>query len=75
MQTFTLASKALEDLKGIGRFTQFRWGRQQRLNYLAMLDNSFQQLAADPLIGQDASDIRRPAAHYLWWQGAGTSEH
>jgi toxin ParE1/3/4 len=59
MQTFTLASKALEDLKGIGRFTQFRWGRQQRLNYLAMLDNSFQQLAADPLIGQDASDIRR----------------
>lgn len=42
MPTFTLVSKALEALKGIGRFTQSRWGRQQRLNYLAMLDNSFQ---------------------------------
>lgn len=42
MPTFTLVSKALEALKGIGRFTQSRWERQQRLNYLAMLDNSFQ---------------------------------
>lgn len=58
MPVFTLTNKALADLKDIARFTQSRWGREQRLHYLTMLDGCFHQLAADPLIGRDCSEIR-----------------
>lgn len=46
------------DLKEIGRYTQTRWGREQRGLYLQMLDVSFQQLAANPLKRKDCSEIR-----------------
>jgi toxin ParE1/3/4 len=49
---------AKADLKEIARFTQNRWGREQRNLYLQMLDVSFQQLAANPLKGKDCNDIR-----------------
>lgn len=49
MSTFTLTNKAVADLRDIGRYTLERWGREQRNLYLRMLDESFQQLAANPL--------------------------
>jgi toxin ParE1/3/4 len=49
---------AKADLKEIGNYTQNRWGREQRDQYLRMLDVSFHQLAASPLKGKDGSDIR-----------------
>lgn len=58
MPTFTLTNKAKADLKGIARFTQDRWGHDQRNLYLQMLDISFQQLAFNPLKGKDCSEIR-----------------
>lgn len=58
MPSFTLTNMAKADLKEIARFTQNRWGREQRNLYLQMLDISFQQLAANPLKGKDCSDIR-----------------
>ena len=58
MPSFTLTNRAIADLKEIGRNTQNRWGREQRDQYLKMLDVSFQQLAANPLKGKDCSDIR-----------------
>lgn len=58
MPTFTLTNIAKADLKDIGRFTQTRWGREQRDLYLTMLDVSFQQLAANPLKGKACSEIR-----------------
>ena len=58
MPTFTLTNMAKSDLKEIAKFTQNRWGREQRDLYLQMLDVSFQQLAANPLKGKDCSDIR-----------------
>jgi len=58
MPTFTLTNMAKADLKEIAKFTQNRWGREQRDLYLQMLDVSFQQLAANPLKGKDCSDIR-----------------
>jgi len=58
MPTFTLTNKAKADLKGIARFTQDRWGHDQRNLYLQMLDISFQQLAINPLKGKDCSEIR-----------------
>ena len=58
MPAFTLTNMAKADLKEIAKFTQNRWGREQRDLYLQMLDVSFQQLAANPLKGKDCSDIR-----------------
>lgn len=58
MPAFILTNMAKADLKEIARFTQNRWGRQQRDLYLQMLDISFRQLAANPLKGKDCSDIR-----------------
>ena len=58
MASFTLTNLAKADLKEIGLYTQKRWGREQRNLCLSMLDASFQQLAANPLVGKDCSDIR-----------------
>lgn len=58
MPAFTLTNLAKADLKEIARFTQTRWGREQRDLYLQMLDLSFQQLAANPLKGKDCSEVR-----------------
>jgi toxin ParE1/3/4 len=58
MPAFTLSNMAKADLKGIAKFTQNRWGHDQRNLYLQMLDISFQQLAVNPLKGKDCSEIR-----------------
>lgn len=58
MPLFTLTKKALADLIEIGRYTQKRWGTEQRNSYLTMLDGCFQQLAADPLTGRACDEIR-----------------
>lgn len=58
MKAFVLTNRAKFDLKEIGRYTQKTWGRDQRNHYLRMLDIYFQQLAANPLIGNDCSEIR-----------------
>ncbi|MBU5613162.1 type II toxin-antitoxin system RelE/ParE family toxin [Geomonas azotofigens] len=55
---FTLTQKAVADLTEIARYTQLKWGREQRNKYLALLDSCFQQLAANPHKGKDCSDIR-----------------
>ena len=58
MPSFTLTKRALNDLVEIGTYTQRHWGCGQRNNYLTMLDGCFQQLAANPLMGKDCSEIR-----------------
>jgi toxin ParE1/3/4 len=58
MTTFTLTKRAMADLVDIGRYTQERWGQEQRNKYLSMLDSCFQQLAESPTKGKDCSDIR-----------------
>jgi toxin ParE1/3/4 len=58
MASFTLTNLAKADLKEIGCYTQKRWGREQRDLYLGLLDASFHQLAANPLVGKDCSEIR-----------------
>ena len=59
MATFSLTKRAMADLIEIGRYTQKRWGVEQRNKYLTMLDSSFQQLAVDPLKGKNCSEIRQ----------------
>lgn len=58
MPAFTLTRKAKEDLKEIARYTQERWGREQRDLYLRLLDGCFRQLAGKPSQGSDCSEIR-----------------
>ena len=58
MPTFSLTKQALEDLREIGRYTQERWGREQRRHYLALLDRSFNALAQNPNQGLRCDEIR-----------------
>lgn len=39
MTKFILTKRAMVDLVDIGRYTQERWGQEQRNKYLSMLDN------------------------------------
>lgn len=58
MPRFSLTKQALEDLREIGRYTQRRWGREQRRHYLALLDRCFHTLAENPNQGQRCDEIR-----------------
>ncbi len=58
MASFYLTNAAKADLKEIGRYTRKQWGVAQRDKYLTMLNGCFQDLAIQPLRGQDCSDIR-----------------
>ena len=58
MLPFRLTQKAKDDLKRIGRFTQQKWGREQRNRYLSRLDNGFQMVARQPEIGKPCDYIR-----------------
>lgn len=58
MATFTLTEKAKSDLKDIARFTQKRWGRDQRNQYLKDLDACFFRLADNPSLGRECSEVR-----------------
>jgi len=68
MATFTLTNAAKNDLKDIARFTQKRWGREQRNKYLKTLDNSFHQLASNPAIGKTCNEIK--AGYYKFPTGS-----
>jgi len=59
MPSFTLTKKAVSDLLEIGRYTELHWGKEQRNKYLAKLDACFHQVAADPFMGKDCSDIHK----------------
>ncbi|MBE9487334.1 MAG: type II toxin-antitoxin system RelE/ParE family toxin [Desulfuromonadales bacterium] len=58
MANFTLTVKAKSDLKYIARYTQKRWGKEQRNKYLKILDDSLRQLAGNPSMGRECSEIR-----------------
>jgi toxin ParE1/3/4 len=58
MPKFFLTEKAKDDLKKIARFTQKRWGKEQRNTYLKSLDSGFQQLGDNPYIGRPCDEIK-----------------
>jgi toxin ParE1/3/4 len=58
MPDFRITAKAIGDLRYIGRYTQDRWGREQRNNYLSMLDSCFHTIAYQPRIGVACDNIR-----------------
>lgn len=59
MGTFSLTHAAKNDLRGIARFTEERWGRVQRRHYLKGLDEAFRMLADSPKLG-NACDYIEP---------------
>ncbi|MGH7495658.1 MAG: type II toxin-antitoxin system RelE/ParE family toxin [bacterium] len=49
--------QARADLRDISRFTDARWGREQRMGYLGRLKNRFPQLANHPQTGRKRYEI------------------
>lgn len=74
MPRFVLTNAAKADLKSIGRYTEKAWGREQRNRYLALLDASMHDLADNPTLGRDCSEIRvgyrrfRTGKHLLFYR-------
>ncbi len=78
MRDFVLTRAARGDLLDIGRFTASRWGKAQRNAYLARLDDAFHQLAENPELGPDCSNIRPGirkfpiGSHVVYYRRTGT---
>jgi toxin ParE1/3/4 len=64
MRKFLLSTKAKSDLIKIARYTQLTWGKEQRNDYLKILDNSFQLLADEPELGLNCEYIRKGYSKY-----------
>ena len=62
MGSFSLTKAAKKDLRSIAKFTEERWGREQRKHYLKGMDDTFQLLADTPQLGTDCGYI---APHLL----------
>lgn len=58
MSKFELSNKAKGDLIKIAKYTQLTWGTAQRNDYLKLLDNTFHQLAGEPMLGVNCDYIR-----------------
>ena len=58
MSKFELSGKAKNDLIKIAKYTQLTWGTAQRNDYLKLLDNTFHQLADEPMLGVTCDYIR-----------------
>jgi toxin ParE1/3/4 len=77
MAGFFLSGKAKADVKEIGRYTQQRWGVEQRNRYLGELDACFQKIGANPTLGNSAEAIRagyrriREGSHVVFFRKAG----
>jgi toxin ParE1/3/4 len=58
MPGFKIKATAKADLRGIARFTERTWGREQRNRYLTELDEAFHRLAENSELGQSCGHIR-----------------
>lgn len=55
---FKVSKEARDDIREIGRYTQRKWGKDQRRSYLNDLDKKFGLLAENPLLGRRCDSIR-----------------
>ena len=76
---FHISKKAKSDLIKIARYTQLNWGRQQRNDYLKLIDSVFHQIA-EPELGYICDYIRegyrkRPqVSHVIYYKEFGKKE-
>ena len=64
MPLVRLSPPAHDNLKRIGRDTEKKWGREQRLLYLAALKRRMHRLAASPHEGSKRDDIKPGMRHF-----------
>jgi len=64
MSKLLLSAKAKSDLTKVARYTQLTWGKEQRNNYLKILDNTFQLLADEPELRLSCDCIREGYSKY-----------
>ena len=64
---FHLTRKAYEDLKGIAVYTQENWGKDQRIVYIKMMNDTFYELSDNPDLGRKIDNIR--AGYYKYMAG------
>lgn len=57
MKGFRISNAAMTDLREIAAFTEQRWGRPQRFEYLRLIDEAFQLLADSPSVGSHCDYI------------------
>ena len=62
---YRLSPAAAADFEAIGRYTQDRWGQDQRRAYLADFVAAFERLADDPHLGRSRDDVRPGLFSYL----------
>ncbi len=77
---FSLTAKAKHDLKQIAKFTQEKWGKEQRNIYLKQFDNTFHRLAKKPELGTSCDFIKSgyrkfpQASHIIFYKLESNSE-
>lgn len=59
MSAFGLTPRALKDLDAIADYTLENWGAGQMETYLRALNDRFQWLADNPMLGRDRNDVGR----------------
>ena len=80
MGSFSLTNAAKADLRSIAKFTEERWGREQRRHYLKGMDDAFNRLADSPALGVScdyiASDLRKHPfqIHVVYYDIASTNQ-
>ncbi len=58
MKSFVLTNEAKNDLKQIARFTEKRWGKEQRNLYIKQFDDVFFMISETPLAGKPCDYIK-----------------
>lgn len=58
MKAFELTREAKEDLRKIARYTEKRWGRDQRYLYAKQFDDVFHFLSETPSVGKKCDYIK-----------------
>jgi len=80
MGSFSLTNAAKADLRNIAKFTEERWGREQRKHYLKGMDDTFRRLADSSALGVSceyiAPDLRKHPfqSHVIYYDIASTTE-
>ncbi len=58
MKLFELTREAKEDLRKIAKYTEKRWGRDQRNLYTRQFDDVFRFLAESPSVGKQCDYLK-----------------
>lgn len=66
MPVFRVSNEVGNDILGIGRYTQKKWGAAQRRSYLSGLDRKFSEIARNPKLAAERIEFEPPVRiqHY-----------